>query len=310
MSKPRIKLIMNPNADMGNAWKYASDLRHLFEGFANAEWAGTVYPTHAKQLARQAAEEGFDIVVAMGGDGTAHEVINGLMEVPEKKRPVFGIIPLGSGNDFSANVGNSDRPDKAVQAILAGHTKKIDLASIEDETGRKEYWDNTANIGFGGSVTIYSHQLPILRGFLMYLAAVLQTIFSNYIIMKSDFTSEDKEWHDEAIMIALNNGPREGGGFHTGPHAVLDDGLLNYTIVKKISRLKMLMLLPKFMAGTQEGDKDVYMGTFKRLEIRSDKPLYLHTDGEMFAGFSHDVHYLKVEIFPQALTIIVPKEQD
>ena len=106
MSKPRIKLIMNPNADMGNAWKYAADLRHLFEGFADAEWAGTVYPTHAKLLAKQAAEEGFDIVVAMGGDGTAHEVANGLMEVPEDKRPIFGVIPLGSGNDFSANVSS------------------------------------------------------------------------------------------------------------------------------------------------------------------------------------------------------------
>jgi len=308
MSKPRIKLIINPNADMGNAWRYPSDLRHLFEGFADADWAGTVYPTHAEELAKQAAEEGYDIVVAMGGDGTVHEVVNGLMAVPAEKRPTLGVIPLGSGNDFSANIGNTRDSDKAVKAILEGHTKKLDLATIEDETGRKEFWDNTVNIGFGGSVTIFSHRMPLLRGFIMYLAAVLQTIFSNYIVMKTTLKTDEKEWEDETIMIALNNGPREGGGFHTGPHAIMDDGILNFTIAQKVSRLKMLMLLPMFMNGTQEKDKDVYMGTFKTLEITSDKPLYLHTDGEMFAGFSHNVHYLKIEVFPEAINVIVPEE--
>jgi YegS/Rv2252/BmrU family lipid kinase len=307
MAKPRIKLIMNPNADMGNAWRYAADLRYLLEGFAQADWAGTVYPTHAISLAQQAAEEGYDIVVALGGDGTAHEVINGLMKVPKEKRPILGVIPLGSGNDFSANIGNTRNADEAVKAILEGHTKNIDLASIEDENGRKEFWDNTANIGFGGSVTIYSHSLPILRGFLMYLAAVLQTIFSNYVIMNAEFKTNQEAWQDETIMIALNNGPREGGGFHTGPHAIMDDGLLNFTIAKKISRLKMLSLLPAFMNGTQEKDKAVYMGTFKTMEIRSDKPFILHTDGEVFAGFNHDIHYLKIEVLPEAIEVIVPK---
>lgn len=309
MSKQRIKLIMNPNADMGNAWKYASDLTHLFEDLAEADWAGTVYPTHAEKLARQAAEEGYDIVVAMGGDGTVHEVINGLMHVPADKRPIFGIIPLGSGNDFSANIGNTRDSETAVKAILAGHTKKLDLASIEDETGRKEYWGNTTNIGFGGSVNYFSHKIPLLRGFAMYLVAVLQTIFAKYIVMKCKFTSDTETWEDETIMIALNNGPREGGGFHTGPHAVMDDGLLDFTIAKKVTRLKMLMLLPAFMNGTQEKDSKVYMGTFKTLEIESDSPLYLHTDGEQFAGFNQNIRYLKAEIIPGALEVIVPEKE-
>ncbi len=310
MNKPRIKLIMNPNADMGNAWRYAADLRHLFESSADADWAGTVYPTHAEKLAKQAAEEGYDIVVAMGGDGTVHEVINGLMQVPPEKRPVFGVIPLGSGNDFCANVGNSRDPDEAARAIIGGHTQKVDLAIVEDETGRREFWSNTINIGFGGSVTIFFRQMPYFRGFTRYLASVLRVIFSNYIIMKTRFKTEEKEWEDETIMIAVNNGPREGGGFHTGPHAIMDDGLLNFTIAKKVSRLKMLLLLVPFMNGTQESDKAVYMGTFKTLEIDSDKPLYLHADGEMFAGFNHDVHHLKIEVLPQALDVIVPETTD
>ncbi|MEJ2487577.1 MAG: diacylglycerol kinase family lipid kinase [Anaerolineales bacterium] len=307
MSKRRIKLIMNPNADMGNAWRYAADLKHLFEGIVEADWTGTVYPTHAQELAKQAAEEGYDIVVAIGGDGTAHEVINGLMEVPEEKRPVFGVIPLGSGNDFCANVGNTKNPDEVVKAILAGHTKKVDMAIIEDKDGRTEYWANSVNIGFGGLVTIYFRKVRFFRGFARYFYTVLKVIFSNFVIMKNKIKTDTKEWEDETIMVSLNNGPREGGGFHTGPHAIMDDAILNLTVVKKVSRLKMLMLLVPFMNGTQEKDSNVYMDTFKTMEIESDVPLYLHADGELFAGLNHDVHYLKISILPKALDVIVPE---
>ncbi|MCK5346431.1 MAG: acylglycerol kinase family protein, partial [Candidatus Heimdallarchaeota archaeon] len=120
----RIKMIINPNADMGNAWKHASDLRHIVEGHGETSWAGTGYPTHATTLAQQAAEEGFDLVVAVGGDGTAHEVINGLMKVPKSKRPVFGIVPFGSGNDYAHNLGIPDNAKKALHAILNGKVRE------------------------------------------------------------------------------------------------------------------------------------------------------------------------------------------
>jgi YegS/Rv2252/BmrU family lipid kinase len=302
-------MIMNPNADMGNAWKFAADLRHLVESFADAQWSGTVYPTHAKELARQAGDEGFDIVVAMGGDGTAHEVVNGLMEIPAEKRPKFAIVPLGSGNDYASSLGIGPDAVEAINIIRGGHTKKVDLFRIEDEDGRQEYVDNTANIGFGGSVTIYSHKMPIIRGFLMYLVAVLQTIFSNYTIMNVEIKTDEGEWEDEVLMIALCNGPREGGGFITSPPALNDDGILNFTIAKKVSRAMMLRLLPEFMRGTQERFKPVYFGTFKQMEIKSDKPLVLHTDGEVYAGFSHDVHYLKAELLPGVLEVISSKPE-
>ncbi len=135
-----------------------------------------------------------------------------------------------------------------------GHTKTIDVATVEDESGRKEYWGNTINIGFGGSVTIFFPTVRFLRGFPRYILTVLKVIFSNFIIMKNKIKMDEKEFETETIMIALNNGPREGGGFHTGPKAIMDDGELDITIVDKVSRLKMLMLLIPFMNGTQEKD--------------------------------------------------------
>ena len=309
MSKPRIKLIMNPNADMGNAWKYATDLHHLVERYANGDWAGTVYPTHADQLAKQAAEEGYEMVIAVGGDGTAHEVINGLMKADVEKRPRFGIVPMGSGNDYAHVLGIPDDAEKALKTILTGKPKTVDLAYVEDETGRREFWNNTINIGFGGAVTIYSHQMSFIRGFLMYLIAVIQTIIMKYIVYDVVVEVDGQEaWNDKTLMIALCNGPREGGGFTTGPTAKNDDGILNYSFTDKVSRAMMFRLIPEFMKGKQERFKQIHPGTFKKMVIKSKQPLVLHADGEVFAGFSHDIHQLTVEILPAALEVMVPAE--
>lgn len=307
MAGKRIKLIINPNADLGNAWRQATDLRAIAEQFGGADWAGTVYPTHATELARQAAEEGYEIVIAVGGDGTAHEVINGLMSVPANQRPKFGIVPLGSGNDFAHNLGLPDGPRDALQMALQGNTRKIDLALIEDENGRKEYWDNTMNIGFGGSVNIYSHNLPLVRGFLMYFVATLLTIFRRYDVMSMKISTDQESWDADVLMLGVCNGKREGGGFITAPEAEFDDGWLNYTQVGKVSRLSMFRLIPEFLKGTQgRFDKQVKMGKAKSIELESQQSLTIHIDGETFAGFNSNVHKLKISVLPQALEVLVP----
>ncbi|MDH5506326.1 MAG: diacylglycerol kinase family lipid kinase [Anaerolineae bacterium] len=308
MAKPQIKIIINPNADMGNAWRHASALRPVVEAHAQTDWAGTVYPTHAIELARAAGENGYDMVIAIGGDGTVHEVVNGLMQVPADKRPALGVVPMGSGNDFAFALGMDTDPEKALQQIFNGKKHKVDIGVIEDEHGRREYWDNTLSIGFGGAVTIYSHSLPILRGFLMYLAAVIQTIIYKYIILQLSITTDEKTWEEESMMLAICNGPREGGGFMTAPDAKVDDGTFNYTMVKKVSRLMMFRLIPEFMKGSHGRFKQIEMGLLKKMEINSKQPLYLHTDGEVFASFATDVRHLKIEMLPQALEVMVPKE--
>src|SRR5512135_83709 len=116
----KVKIILNPVADMGNAWKIANDLRPLIQEYGNADWAGTVYPTHATELTRQAGEQGYEMVIAMGGDGTVHEVVNGLMQVPAGKRPILGVVPVGSGNDFAHAIGVPLRSDAALARALEG----------------------------------------------------------------------------------------------------------------------------------------------------------------------------------------------
>jgi diacylglycerol kinase (ATP) len=305
MPKHPIKLIVNPNADLGRAWRWASDLRPIVSEFGGADWTGTVYPTHAIDLARQAAEEGYELVIAAGGDGTVHEVINGLMQVPREKRPRLGIVPLGSGNDFSSAVGVDPRSSHAIRQILLGKPRSVDVGVLEDGRGRREYWSNAIGVGFDATVVIRSRQVPLVRGFLIYMVAVLQTIILNHDAPRLKVTTDQESWDENMVLLVLCNGGREGGGFKICPAARPDDGILHYTAVGPVSRPKMLRLLPSFMKGTHTNLKDVRIGTFKKLELCSDRPLTIHTDGEIYAGFGVDVRHLKVEIIPDALEVMV-----
>ena len=214
MPQHRTKIILNPNADLGRAWRSAADLRPVVDEFGGTDWSGTVYPTHATELARQAALDGYELVIAAGGDGTVHEVINGLMQAPAERRPRLGVIPMGSGNDFAHSIGMTIDPPRALRQIFTGTPQRIDIGRLEDNLGRSEYWDNTIGIGFDATVTIRSRRIPYLRGFLIYLVSVLQTIILNHDAPRLSITSDLETWQEDILMLVLCNGGREGGGFH------------------------------------------------------------------------------------------------
>jgi len=304
MHKNNTKLIINPNADLGRAWRWGSDLRPVVEEFGGADWTGTVYPTHATELARQAAEDGYELVISVGGDGTTHEVINGLMAVPAERRPRLGIVPVGTGNDFASNVGIQTQPAKAMRQVFTGEPKFIDIAQVETGS-RLEYWDNTLGIGFDAKATIHSRNVPVLSGFLVYLIATIQTILLNHDPALIHFESDQETWQEKNLLIVLCNGPREGGGFHVAPGAQVDDGWLDYAAIKSVSRPMMFRLIPEVMNGTHGRFSQVRINKFKELKITSDRPLVIHTDGEIFAGFGTDVRELSVKVLPSALEVII-----
>ncbi len=300
----KVKIILNPMADMGNAWRVARDLRSITEEHGGVDWSGTVYPGHAIELAQQAGEQGYEMVIAMGGDGTVHEVINGLMKVPEEKRPILGIVPVGSGNDFAHGITASSKPTEALAHALDGEPSTVDLGLMTDEHGRNEYFDNTLGIGFGAMVTIRSHQLPVVRGFLMYLTAVIQTIILNHNAMAMEIETDDQKWQQSVIYLVICNGPREGGGFLIAPEAKIDDGLFHYAMITNVSRAMMFRIVPEVMKGTHGRFKQVRMGTCKKFSLSADRPLYIHADGEIFTGPGTDLRKVSFEILPNALKVV------
>ena len=134
----KIKIILNPTCNHGRSVRVANDLHPLTENLP-VEWVTTNSPRQAVDLARSAGEQGCDLVVAAGGDGTVHEVINGLMQVSQEQRPALGIIPLGSGNDFAHILGIPDDPVQALHSCLSGEEHILDMGAVRDDMKRLEF---------------------------------------------------------------------------------------------------------------------------------------------------------------------------
>lgn len=299
----KTKLILNPTANHGRSVREAADLRPLM-AMHNASWSGTEYPGHAIDLAHQAGEEGYDLVIACGGDGTVHEVINGLMQIPKENRPALGIVPLGSGNDFAHILGIPVDPGEALLSAMDGQPHSLDIGSVCDENGRLEYFNNTTGMGFDSVVNMHTRKITAIHGLMMYFVALITTIFRNFDPIDLHLETDQETWDLNALMLAVGNGPREGGGFIVTPEAKYDDGILNYVTIEKISRLMMLRLVPEVMRGTHGRFKKVHMGTCHSMTVTSKQPLYIHCDGEIYAGFGTDVRKVTIQILPNSLQFL------
>lgn len=300
----KVKLIFNPMADRGRSGQSASDLRAIVDEFGGADWVGTEYPSHATELAARAGLDGYDRVVALGGDGTVHEVINGLMRLAPPHRPRLGVVPIGSGNDFAYGAGVSMNAAEAMRRVFAGKCKRVDVLSIQDNHGRVEYVDNTVGIGFDAAVNIQSRRITRLYGFAMYLTATVRTIIENYDAPRMTLDFDGTVIDRNVLMLTIGNGPREGGGFTTTPQSKLDDGLLDYMWVEPISRPTMFRLLPEVMKGTHGRFKFVHFGTFKNLHLQADRAIPIHIDGELFAPYEADVRELTVKLEAGAIELV------
>ena len=308
MPYQKILLIFNPTANHGLAGRTDSGLRAAARSAAGLVWVDTAYPGNAVELARRAAEDGYELVIAVGGDGTVHEVVNGLMQVPPGARPRLAVIPFGSGNDFSNAIGMDGRRPVRLESLLNGVTRRVDIGKLILESGECQYWDNAIGIGFDTNVVIRSRRVPLVRGFLIYLLAVFQTMAFDYEAPRLRVRTDREAWEQELLMLVLCNGGREGGVFHIAPQAQPFDGVLHYTGVRRLSRPMMLRLLPEFMRGAHENRPQVISGQFSRLELASDRPLRIHTDGEILAGPGSDLRSLTVEVLPQALEVVTPAQ--
>jgi YegS/Rv2252/BmrU family lipid kinase len=271
----------------------------------NASWASSEYPGHSTELALDAAKEGIEVVAALGGDGTVHEVVNGLMQIPRHERPLLAVIPLGSGNDFANNVGVESDLEKSTMRMYEGEVKEIDIGVVTDDSGKREFWDNTLGIGFDASATIHANKITRLQGFPMYLWAVIQTILRHHDVAQMSIETDTDVFEQEVLMFSICNGPREGGGFHVAPGALTDDGILDFAMIEGVSRLMMFRLIPEVMNGTHGRFHQVRLGQSAKTVLKYDRPMAIHTDGEIFAGFNSEVRQLTIEVLPKELNVII-----
>jgi diacylglycerol kinase (ATP) len=116
--------------------------------------------------------------------------------------------------------------------------------------------------------------------------------------------TESQKWEQSNLLLTMCNGPREGGGFLIAPDAKLDDGILHYAMIKKVSRAMMFRLVPEVMRGTHGNFKQVTLGTCTRMKVSADRPMYIHADGEIYTSFGSNLRDVTFEVLPSALHVV------
>lgn len=302
----RVQLILNPQADQGRGQQHADKIAALAQPYGGLQIVQPRSAAETRQQAWRAAHEGYDIVVAAGGDGTVHEVVNGLAQARVEGIDVaLGVIPIGSGNDFAYANGLLVDVPTAVARIFTGQPRLIDLARIEDDKGRSKLFDNNFGLGLDAVVVIETQKIKRVRGFLMYLVAVLRTIALYYDRPRVTLQFDDEEVTQQILFVTVGIGPRGGGGFLLVPEAKNDDGLLDSCTVDPISRLRMLQLMPKTFNGSHVSANCLTIRKSHRLVIHSQTPMPIHIDGEVYAYPQDKVHHVTLTSLAGAMKVIV-----
>ncbi len=312
----RTLVIRNPAAGHGRAarvWpSVAAALRDAGVAFDESV---TSVPLQAISLAARAVGR-YEKVIATGGDGTVHEVVNGLMRgAREAPEVALGVVPLGSGDDFAKMLPpgvpvGSKAPgwEEAVQRIARGRTQRFDIGRLSGD-GKREalgagphYFANGMDVGFGavGARNAASLRWP-LTGMARYLAALLKTMIA-YPALTLRLTLDDHApFEQPSTMTAVMNGRCFGSGFWVCPEARADDGVLDLMVAERLSRLTILRLVPTIMRGAHGSDPALQLMRARRVLIESREPLVVEADGELPFEAAHRV---MVEVLPRRLAVI------
>jgi len=290
--------IINPVAGRGRALRVWPALRDsLRAGGLALEEAVAERPLHAWTLAQDAATRGHDLIISVGGDGTIHEVINGLLRGRPEHPPALGVIPLGTANDFCRAVAVPSGPDAATRLLLNGIGRRIDLGLVNDR-----YFATIAGVGFDAEVAKEVNRWPKwLPGPLTYVAGILKML-ATYRPVQAQITIDGHERMERIFLLAAGNSAWYAGGFHMAPHARIDDGQLGVIFAKDLSKLETLAVLPKVFSGTHLTHPKVEHMSATQVRVASAVPLAIHADGESVGQVPATFRAV-----PQALDVIVPR---
>ncbi len=286
---PHVVIIANPFAGtFSGRLDGSSACRLLSDAGFSAELRATNAPGHGTELAQQAAREGVDLVISLGGDGTVHEVAKGLAgtETP------LGVLPSGSGNDFARAVGCFTM-EEAVQTLSTGIDRVFDTASLDGE-----FFINSLGLLASGLISVRSARLWRWLGHWRYTVASAFTLLSYF--------GQDVHWRlhrgDELVferkgrylLAEICNAPFTGGGFRFAPDAKPHDGKLDACLIRHISPWTAMRQLPKAASGKRLHHPAISVSPCTRLEFTVDRPVGFHRDGE--AGFlAAGTHVVQIE---------------
>ncbi len=274
----RAFFVVNPAAGGGRTRRAWPGLRRaLAERGVGFEAAETTGPDSGIALARGAVERGWPLVVAVGGDGTLNEVINGLADAGGNFRAALGAIPLGRGRDACRNLGLPTDPRVALERALEGGETRVDAGAVAWPDGRTRYFLNAAGVGFDAVVARRAASWRV-RGTLPYLAAVALSIGAHRPVR--GILEEDGRviWSGLMATTVAANGAHYGGGMKIAPGADPADGLLDLVVLGDLGRLELLRWLPTVYSGGHLANPKITTRRARTIVVRANAPV--HVDGE------------------------------
>ncbi|HAM15146.1 MAG TPA: diacylglycerol kinase [Eggerthellaceae bacterium] len=297
-------IIANPAAQRGNGRRAALIARDLL-----GEWLGadrvsfelTKCPGHATDIAAYAPRSRFSSIVAIGGDGLVHEVVNGLMALPEAERPRFGLIPVGSGNDYARTLGMSECVPDAIVQFLDAPEVKMDIGCCNGE-----HFAETISFGLDAAIaidTVQRRQRTGEQGTTLYLKSGIDQLLHHLETYKVNATLDDARTLGEAVhLLTVQIGPTYGGGFRICPDADPTDGL--FDVCYACAPMRVPEATFKFLRAKNAHHtryKKIRFDRASKLHIEFDRRPPCQIDGEAFEADAYDITVAK-----QALTVLAP----
>jgi diacylglycerol kinase (ATP) len=307
--EPEMYFIVNPIAAHGRLGREWPDiLKALHAAGFYFTFDLTTAPGHATELARAARQRGVDTVVAVGGDGTVHEVVNGLLDEavvaapPDKPEATLGVIPFGTGADFVRTVGIPRDAQGAIARLRVAERRPIDVGHVQyrhDGEMRSRFFVNVMGFGFDAAIMErVNRSSKRLTGTWPFLSSLLVQLFT-YENKQMTVRSGDLSLSGRVNVLAVCNGRYFGGGMKVGPPAVLDDGVLDVVLVGDLNRLEVLLNLPRIYAGTHLSHPKVKHLRVSELEVETEEEVFIEAEGELLGTAP-----ARLRLIPHALWVL------
>jgi diacylglycerol kinase family enzyme len=292
-------VIFNPASGRGYSRRLIRRLQK--QNRTGYEYRPMTGPGAGEEMAEKAVREGFRTIVAAGGDGTAHEVANGILNAG-RPEVVCCVWPMGSANDYAFALG-LDKPWQQPPERLAVIDADVGIADAGGR--RKRYFINGFGLGFNAAVTVEARKIKWIRGMPLYALGIIQAMRRQYVSPRMTVTFDDQVREAPTLALSINLGKREGG-FPLTLNADLSDGRFDYLHAGPLTRRELLRQLPNMATGKIPTDHPkVWRGQCQSVGIESDAPVRIHLDGEFLCHPEDGVRQVSVTLRPRALRVVV-----
>jgi len=296
----RITVLVNPAAGNGSGFlKWAQVKPHFEALFAtyDKQVVLTNSREHAIELGRTLET---DLLVSFSGDGAFHDIAQGVLARPRDERPLFTVVPIGSGNDCAKALGIPSGARQALEALATGRSISVDVGRCNES-----FFVNTLSFGIDAAIAAKTHELRKATGssgFLLYLHAAILVILHDLKPHHLCATMDGAVVEQDVLICAVQNGPTYGGGFTIAPRACIHDGLFDICTVQKASTPKALYYMTRIARGTHERLPIVSTYRAHTITLDFDAEMTAQLDGEPARG----AHF-EVELLSEALDVLVPQ---